>query len=259
MNYLNIAGYKFISLNDLPEMRSVFLEQCLVLQFKGTILLSEEGINISLSGAVEQIALFKTYLAKDLRFADMTFRESYSDIQPFKFMRVKLKKEIITMKQPSIHAELKRAPSISPIDFKQWLDEKRDITILDTRNDYEIKYGTFANAIDLKIKDFSEFPHQQEKINPDKPIVMFCTGGVRCEKAALQLMDAGYSEVYQLEGGILNYFSEVGGAHYNGECFVFDHRVALDAHLQPTRNQQCIICESPITPDQQAVGCASCH
>ncbi len=259
MNNLNIAGYKFISLSDLPDLRTAFLEQCLAFHFMGTILLSSEGINITLSGAVENIKLFKAYLAEDPRFSDITFRESYSNQQPFKFMRVKIKKEIITMKQPTIHPEIKKAPSITPTDFKQWLDDKRDITVLDTRNEYEVRFGTFSQATHLNIKDFSEFPSMQKKINSQKPIVMFCTGGIRCEKAALQLMEAGFQEVYQLEGGILNYFSEVGGDHYQGECFVFDHRVALDTDLQPTKNQQCIVCEGPITRDQQAVGCVSCN
>lgn len=232
MQILNIAGYKFITLTELSELRVRLLEMCLALNTKGTILLSQEGINISLAGTFENISSFKAYLKEDARFADVTFRESYSEAEPFKRMKVKIKKEIITMRCPDIRPELGRAPSIAPEEFKLWLDENRDITILDTRNDYEVECGTFRGAINLKIDDFCEFPRSIETITCEKPIVMFCTGGIRCEKAALQLLKTGCKEVYQLEGGILNYFKTVGGDHYEGDCFVFDQRVALNPKLQ---------------------------
>lgn len=242
----NIAGYKFVALQDVVEMRSAFLEKCGSLGLKGTILLSSEGINISLAGTQEAIAGFKSYLHADARFADMTYRESFSDEQPFRRMKVKLKKEIITMKQSDVKPVEMRAPSVSPKEFKQWLDENRDITVLDTRNDYEMQFGTFDNAVNLHLKDFSEFPEKSKSLAKDKPVVMFCTGGIRCEKAAIYLLNSGHEKVYQLEGGILNYFSEVGGEHYNGECFVFDGRVALDATLKSTGAEQCQVCQNPI-------------
>ena len=121
----------------------------------------------------------------------------------------------------------KRAPSISPTTFKQWLDENRDIIILDTRNDYEIEMGAFTNAVNLHLQDFCQFTQSLKNIPREKPIVMYCTGGIRCEKAALHLINEGYNDVYQLDGGILNYFEKVGGSHYTGECYVFDERVAL--------------------------------
>jgi UPF0176 protein len=232
MKILNIAGYKFITLTALSELQTSFLEKCRALSLKGTILLSAEGINITLSGEFSQITAFKDSLLQDERFADITFRESLSETVSFKRLKIKLKNEIITLRRPEVRPENERAPSISPEEFKQWLDENRDITILDTRNDYEVKLGTFDNAINLHIGDFSEFPKAAEAINRDKPVVMFCTGGIRCEKAGIHLLNAGFPNVYQLEGGILNYFTRVGSAHYHGDCFVFDERVALNPKLE---------------------------
>lgn len=257
MQILNIAGYKFVSLEALPALRSHLLEKCESLELKGTILLSPEGINLSLAGPVHQIEACKAFLKEDARFADLTYRESRSDFVPFKRMKVKLKKEIITMRHPEVQPGSERAPDISPLEFKRWLDENRDITVLDTRNDYEVQFGTFRNAVNLHIDDFCEFPQAAEAVARDKPIVMFCTGGVRCEKAAIHLKNAGFSEVYQLDGGILNYFAEVGGAHYDGECFVFDERVAVDAKLQTTGTVQCLVCYGPVK--QSATSCESCQ
>ncbi len=231
---LNIAGYKFISLSKLPEWRSILLEKTSELALKGTILLSKEGINITLAGLPGEVRAFIQFLQDTESFSDMTFRESYSDARPFKRMYVKIKQEIITLRQPAIHPEQKAAPDISPKELKQWLDEKRDITLVDTRNDYEIEYGTFKNAQNLHLEDFGEFPAVVNQVSRDKPIVMFCTGGIRCEKAAWVMLNAGYTNVYQLRGGILNYFAEVGRDHYEGECFVFDERVAVDTNLKPT-------------------------
>jgi UPF0176 protein len=257
MNILNIAGYKFLPLADLADLQSRWLSHCESLELKGTILLSAEGVNITLAGTRENIDAFRTELRQDERFDDMTFRESFSTFQPFEHIKVKIKPEIITMRQPDLAVD-KRAPSISPQEFKQWLDEKRDITVLDTRNDYEVRFGTFAGAINLHINDFNEFPHAaSEKTPREKPVVMFCTGGIRCEKAALQLLNDGYSEVYQLDGGILNYFAEVGGDHYHGECFVFDQRVSVDPDLQVTGTQQCVICEGPIKATSDS--CVTCR
>lgn len=225
MLFLNIASYQFVVLDNLPALKNRFLEKCESLSLKGTILLSTEGINVGMSGTHEAIAEFKKFLSSDSRFASMTFREGSSEFPVFKRLKIKLKKEIITLKQPQVDATKQRAPAILPRELKQWLDEKRDITLLDTRNDYEVALGTFAGATILPIKHFSEFPNTINHIDKEKPVVMFCTGGVRCEKAALYMEDQGYKEVYQLDGGILNYFKEVGGAHYQGGCYVFDERV----------------------------------
>lgn len=246
MQIQNIAGYKFISITELSELRLQLQTKCDELALKGTILLSSEGMNLNLAGTMANIALFKEYLKQEPLFVDMTYRESYSSFQPFKRLKVKIKKEIITMRRDEVQPEVKRAPSLSPQELKQWLDENREITLLDTRNDYEVRFGTFHKAVNLHIDDFCEFPQTAETVTREKPVVMFCTGGIRCEKAAIHLLNAGFPEVYQLHGGILNYFAEVGGAHYDGECFVFDERVALDANLQMTGTAQCTKCQGPV-------------
>ncbi|OAI49385.1 hypothetical protein AYO45_02675 [Gammaproteobacteria bacterium SCGC AG-212-F23] len=229
MFILNIAAYRFVALSELPALREQFLTECERLQLKGTVLLAPEGINLSLAGIAASVALLKAYLQQDARFADMMFRETVSDFVPFKRLKVKLKKEIIALRRPEVQPEKNRAPAISPEIFKQWLDEKRDITVLDTRNNYEVELGTFQNAVNLALNDFCEFPEAITHVDRSKPVVMFCTGGIRCEKASIVMQNAGFSEVYQLEGGILNYFKKVGDAYYHGECFVFDERVVVSA------------------------------
>ena len=233
MSILNIAGYKFVPLSDLALLRADLLAVCRELQLKGTILLSLEGINLTLAGECADVESFKNYLKNNPFFSEMSFRESYSSFVPFKKMKIKLKKEIITMRCPEIQPDKHTAPRISPKQLKEWLDEERDFLLLDTRNDYEVDFGTFSRAKHFNLNHFCKFPQEAEKLERTKPIVMFCTGGVRCEKAGAYMVEAGFPEVYQLDGGILNYFSEVGGAHYDGECFVFDERVALDSRLQP--------------------------
>jgi UPF0176 protein len=247
----NIAGYKFIPLIELNKLQSMLLAKAVECHCLGTILLSAEGINLSLAATPEDMQTFRAFLCSDERFADMTFRESMTTYQPFKLMKVKLKKEIITMHKPDVRPEITRAPSIAPAELKQWLDQKRDITILDTRNDYEVRFGTFDNAMHFQLADFGEFPAASEALPQNKPIVMFCTGGIRCEKAALHLLNAGFPEVYQLEGGILNYFAEVGEAHYHGECFVFDQRVSVNPQLQESGAVQCVGCQGPVSIEQQ--------
>ncbi len=265
MRILNIAGYKFISLDDLLKRRKFLLDQAIDLELKGTILLSSEGINLSLAGLPENIARFISTLKNDPCFSDMTFRESYSSFQPFNRMQVKIRNEIITLRQPNVDPMHEVAPALSPEEFKQWLDEERDITILDTRNEYEMRFGTFKDAKNLELKDFGEFPTRLENVSAEKPIVMFCTGGIRCEKAALVMLNAGYKNVYQLQGGILNYFAKVGGDHYQGECFVFDQRVAVDTNLVTTGTIQCLVCEGPVKKAEQTdahyipgVSCPAC-
>ncbi|OGT58949.1 MAG: hypothetical protein A3F14_00510 [Gammaproteobacteria bacterium RIFCSPHIGHO2_12_FULL_43_28] len=237
MQILNIAGYKFTELADLSTLKTQFYNECAKLGLKGTILLSYEGVNINLAGTIQAIQSYKASLAHDVRFSDMTWRESYSVIVPFKRLKVKLKKEIITLRKPEIKPQAQKAPQLAPEKFKQWLDENRDIIVLDTRNDYEIEFGSFKNSIHLNLKHFTDFAKVSSQVAKEKPIVMFCTGGIRCEKAALHMINEGYKDVYQLQGGILNYFSEVGGSHYDGDCYVFDERVALTPDLEAAINR----------------------
>jgi UPF0176 protein len=223
----NIAGYKFISLASLDTLRAELHALCAQEGLKGTILLSSEGINITLAGPVTNMSVLKSFLQNDSRFADITFHVTYSDAQPFRFLKVKIKKEIITLRKPEANPVCARAPSIAPEILKQWLDEKRDITLLDTRNDFEVRLGTFTGAVNPQIGNFGEIPVVLEALPKTKPVVMFCTGGIRCEKAALYMLNHGFAEVYQLDGGILGYFAKVGGVHYEGECFVFDERISV--------------------------------
>lgn len=236
---LNISAYKFIPLQDAADLRTTLLDRALALELKGTILLAEEGINLFLAGTGEAVKNFVTQLQTDPRFADMAPKESWSAKQPFRKMLVKVKREIIRMNHPTIRPAEGRAPAVAAATVKRWLDQGHDdagrpVVTLDTRNAFEVDHGTFVNAIDWRIDKFTEFPqalldHKAELT--DKTVVSFCTGGIRCEKAAILMRDAGLENVYQLEGGILKYFEETGGAHYQGGCFVFDEREALGTDL----------------------------
>ena len=241
MSIINLSAYRFVSLDDLPALRERVLERCESLALKGTILLAPEGINLFLAGPREPIDAFMDWLRSDPRFAGLEPKESVSDDAPFGRMRVRLKKEIITMRMPAIRPEGTRAPSVAPRTLQRWLaqgrdDEGRELVLLDTRNDYETDVGLFENAVDYRLSSFTEFP---EAIAADraryenKTVVSYCTGGIRCEKAALHLQDIGIDNVYQLEGGILKYFEETDGTHWRGDCFVFDERGAVDKRLAP--------------------------
>jgi UPF0176 protein len=257
--YVNIAAYKFISFDDTVEKRPEFRALCEELDLKGTILLSPEGINLFLAGLREPIDRFLAWLRSDPRFADLQVKESYSDRQPFTRMLVKLKREIITMKLPLIKPEEGRAPAVEAQTLKRWLDQGHDdagkpVVMLDTRNAFEVDVGSFENTVDFRIEKFSEFPEVIAEHKDDyagKTVVTFCTGGIRCEKAAIHMQNIGFDSVYQLEGGILKYFEEVGGAHYSGDCFVFDYRTALNPKLEATETAQCFACRAVVTPREQ--------
>lgn len=245
VNIVTISCYKFITLDDREALKADLTARCLALDLKGTILLAPEGINMFLAGTRAAIDAIIAHLRSDARLSDLQPKESISALPPFGKLRVRLKKEIITMKHPLIRPEAGRAPSLAAATLKTWLDRGHDdagrpVVLLDTRNSYEVAAGSFAGAIDYQITVFSEFPAQiaaQKTADPNpfdgKTVVTFCTGGIRCEKAAIYMQEIGVKNVFQLEGGILKYFEEVGGAHYTGDCFVFDNRTVLDADLQP--------------------------
>jgi UPF0176 protein len=242
---LNLSAYKFITIEDGAAWRPHVLDRCAALGLRGTILLAPEGINLFIAGAIEPVRDFMHYVRTDPlfegKFADLHFKESLSDTQPFGRMLVKLKREIITMKKPAIRPEEGRAPSVDATTLKAWLDRGHDdqgrpVVMLDTRNAFEVDVGTFDHALDYRIAKFSEFPRVIEAHREalrGKTVVSFCTGGIRCEKAAIHMKEVGIEHVYQLEGGILKYFEEVGGAYYTGDCFVFDDRTALNPALAP--------------------------
>jgi UPF0176 protein len=236
---LNISTYKFIPLTDTAALRDALETRALSLNLKGTILLAPEGINLFLAGTEPEVSAFMEELKSDARFAELAPKESWSASPPFRKMRVKVKGEIIRMNHPTIQPAQGRAPAVDALTAKRWLDQGHDdsgrpVITLDTRNTYEVDEGTFEGAIDWRLNKFTEFPQalQAHKAElADKTVISFCTGGIRCEKAALYMHEAGLPHVYQLEGGILKYFEETGGAHYSGGCFVFDERRALDAAL----------------------------
>ena len=251
--YVNIAGYRFIDLSDRDELRAPFLEICLELELKGTVLLSPNGINFFVAGTHEAIEQYVSFLEEDERFQGISLHISYSEYQPFKRMLVRLKNEIISLGMDEIKPAERKGQYIQPKEFKKWLDEGKEIMILDTRNDYELRVGTFENAIDLDIKSFREFPEATKKLEQDKttPVVMFCTGGIRCEKASVVMENQGWENVYQIKGGILGYFKECGGAYWNGDCFVFDKRVSVNSELEESDHVLCFECRNPLSVEEQ--------
>lgn len=237
----NIAAYRFVSLHDLDVRRQNLIEVTDRLGLKGTILLTPEGINLFLAGTDSQIAAFLAWLNSDPAFSGIEVKYSYSDAVPFKRMKVKIKQEIIRMNHPTIRPEAGRAPSVEPQTAARWItqghdDAGRPVVFLDTRNDFEVQAGTFSGAINWHLSKFTEFPdavRANKEMFEGKTVVSFCTGGIRCEKAAILMEEEGIANVYQLEGGILKYFEETGGVGYEGTCFVFDERETLDPGLHP--------------------------
>ncbi|WP_426321122.1 sulfurtransferase [Microbacterium sp. E-13] len=237
---LNVSGYLFTRIDDPTDLRPVLRERAVAAGLRGTILLAEEGINLFLAGEADAVRGFVAELRADPRFAALTTKESWSATQPFGKMLVKVKREIIRMDHPTIRPEAGRAPAVAPATLRRWLDSGRDergrpVVLLDTRNAFEVDYGSFDGAVDWRIERFTQFPDAAAAAVGDlegKTVVSYCTGGIRCEKAAIYLREAGV-DAYQLEGGILGYFEQVGGDHWSGECFVFDEREALTPGLAP--------------------------
>ncbi len=241
-NILNIAAYRFVTITQPVVFALALRETCATLELKGTILLAPEGINLFLAGSAPKVQKFVAdVLRADPRFSPIEIKESWSEEVPFKRMKVKLKKEIVTFRQPQINPALTPAPNVTAETFKKWLDDGRELVILDTRNRVEFDAGAFHGSVQLGNNNFTDFAAALATAPAEwknKTVVTFCTGGIRCEKAAPFLQAHGFNDVYQLQGGILKYFETVGRAHYRGDCFVFDERTTLDAELQPSHPQQ---------------------
>jgi len=251
---VNIAAYRFAPLENLQSRRSELIEFCRARQLRGTILLSPEGINLFVAGLQMEIEELLTQLRAIPGLEPLSAKYSYTAEQPFKRMLVRLKREIIAFGVAGIDPAKRTSPKIAPAQLKAWLDEGRKITLLDTRNDYEVKLGTFANALAIGVDQFRDFPQAVAELPEqlkDETIVMFCTGGIRCEKAGPFMESQGFRNVLQLDGGILKYFEDCGGAHYQGDCFVFDQRVGVDPTLQRSDAAQCFACLSPLTASEQ--------
>ena len=252
---VNIAGYKFEPLVDPIDLVSLYQKKCDELELKGTMLISKNGINFSLAGTQQATDTIIAFLEEDNRFLNIPLKVTYSETQPFRRMKVRLKKEIISLGRKDINPRELTGERISPQDLKNLLDNKEDVLVLDTRNEYETRVGKFENAIDLNLDTFRDFPEAIESLPEeykDKQIVMYCTGGIRCEKASAVMMKAGFADVKQLEGGVLDYFKETGGAYWEGDCFVFDERVALDTELNETDYIYCYICREPLSAEEKA-------
>jgi len=256
---INISGYRFEKLEYLPVLQADMHAALSTTGVLGTILLADEGINIALSGRREQIDLAIEYFHSDEQFRGIWLKESLSEEVPFSKLKVRIRHEIIAFEGADAsdkHLQRQEAPALSPHTVARWLDEGRDMTLLDTRNTYEIESGTFERAEHLNIAHFRDFQDAVTKaladgrLQLDKPTITFCTGGIRCEKAAPWMLEQGFKEVYQIEGGVLNYFEQCAGKHWQGDCFVFDDRVEVDKKLVPTGATWCTYCQLTIASGQ---------
>jgi UPF0176 protein len=264
------ALYKFVSLKNYQELQKPLSDFCRSNGIKGTLLLASEGINGTVSGTREAIDRLVSYLKNDLFINDIEYKESFADKHPFFRLKIRLKKEIVTLAQPDVNPNVKVGTYVDPQD---WNDLIRDpnVLLIDTRNDYEVKIGTFKNAIDPKTQCFTEFPDyvsQNLDKTKHKKVAMFCTGGIRCEKASSYMLSQGFNEVYHLKGGILKYLETVPAEEslWEGECFVFDQRVAVKQGLEQGSYHQCHGCRMPISEADQnspyfekGVSCPNCY
>ena len=272
--YLTAALYKFVSLPDFKALQAPILAACTNHNIKGTLLLAEEGINGTIAALPDDIHALLNYLRTDSlfqnRFADLEHKESFADEHPFYRMKVKLKKEIVTLGVPGVSPTKKVGTYVKPEDWNALISDP-DVVLIDTRNDYEVDIGTFKGAIDPKTTTFREFPEyiaQNFDRTKHKKVAMFCTGGIRCEKASSYMMDQGFEEVYHLEGGILKYLETVPEAEsmWEGECFVFDQRVAVKHNLAVGDFDQCYACRHPLSPTEMlsaqytaGISCPYCY
>lgn len=269
-NYVVCALYKFVALDDYKEKRQPLLDEMEKLGIKGTLLLAKEGINGTISGSREAIDAILAYLNSDTRLNPISYKESYDETQPFYRTKVKLKKEIVTLGVEGIDPRKVVGTYVKPQEWNALISDP-DVVLIDTRNDYEIEIGTFKNAVDPNTKTFREFPeYVKNNMDPQKQkkVAMFCTGGIRCEKSTAYMKEMGFEEVYHLEGGILQYLEDVPKEEsmWEGDCFVFDNRVAVNHDLEKSVYDQCYACRLPITEEDKqselfepGVSCPRCH
>ena len=252
-NVSNITGYKFIPITNTKSLQKLIIKYSTELNLKGTVLISKKGLNFSIAGETESIKSFTEFLCSDKRFSDIDIKTTYNDYQPFRKMLVRIKKEIISMGVDEIDPFISTGDKISPLELQEKLKNNEDVVLLDTRNEYEVRLGTFEQAIDLNLDSFRDFPKKVDILKNElesKEIVMFCTGGVRCEKASALMLKNGFKNVKQIDGGVINYFKETGGAYWKGDCFVFDDRVALDKNLKETDYVLCFRCREPLNKEE---------
>ena len=268
--YLTAALYKFVSLPDYKDLQMPILAKCQKNNIKGTLLLAEEGINGTIAGLPADIHNVLNLLRKDPRFSDLEHKESYAETHPFYRMKVRLKREIVTLGVQGVSPTKQVGTYVKPEDWNALISDP-DVILIDTRNDYEVDIGSFKGALDPKTTTFREFPEYVAK-NLDKTkhkkVAMFCTGGIRCEKASSYMMDQGFEEVFHLHGGILKYLETVPEEQslWQGECFVFDQRVAVKHNLEVGEYDQCYACRHPLSPTemhsaqyQAGISCPYCY
>tara|TARA_B100001939_G_scaffold136261_1_gene118294 strand:- start:745 stop:1680 length:936 start_codon:yes stop_codon:yes gene_type:complete len=266
------ALYKFVEIDDLLSLQSNLYEICEKNNIMGTILIANEGINGTISGKNNEINQTISLLKSDKRFANIEIKYSSTDKQPFHRMKVRLKKEIVTIGLPEINPNKKVGTYVKPDDWNDLISDP-NVVVIDTRNKYETKIGSFQNALDPETSSFREFPDwvkkfKSSKENANKKIAMFCTGGIRCEKASSLMKEEGFEDVYHLQGGILKYLETIDKENslWNGECFVFDQRVCLTDELEVGSYKMCFACRMPITEEEmqnekyiEGISCIYCY
>ncbi len=272
--FLTAALYKFVALPDFRDLQAPLLECCRRHQVKGTLLLAEEGINGTIAGSAEDVGAVLEHLRRDRRMADLEHKSSWADAAPFQRMKVRLKREIVTLGVPGVSPVHMAGRHVKPQDWNRLIADP-GVVVVDCRNDYEVAIGSFDGAVNPHTRSFSELPEWVSResaaggLLADKPrVAMFCTGGIRCEKSTAFMRMQGFEEVYHLEGGILKYLETVPAeeSSWQGECFVFDERVSVGHELLPGRHRLCLACGHPVSPDEQAlpefedgVSCPHCH
>ena len=266
------ALYKFVEIDDLLSLQSDLHEICEKNNIMGTILIANEGINGTISGKTNEINQTISLLKSDKRFTNIEIKYSSTDKQPFHRMKVRLKKEIVTIGLPEINPNKKVGTYVKPEDWNDLISDP-NVVVIDTRNKYETKIGSFQNALDPETSSFREFPDwvkkfKSSKENANKKIAMFCTGGIRCEKASSLMKEEGFEDVYHLQGGILKYLEIIDKENslWNGECFVFDQRVCLTDELEVGSYKMCFACRMPITEEEmqnekyiEGISCIYCY
>jgi UPF0176 protein len=269
--FLHYSGYRFFSLEEPQSLREEILAKGRELDIRGTLLLGREGCNAGISGTPEKLDAFEAYLQEQHKFPVIEWKVTSSETHTYRRMLVKVKKEIVTTGHTEIRPDEFTGAYLSPAQMHEWLGrENRDFLLLDTRNDYEVRLGKFKGAMDLGTKSFRSFLEKLEAWSPEekkKPVVTYCTGGIRCEKAtAIMLRKMGFEQVWQLEGGIIKYLEEYGAGHFEGECFVFDQRLSVDGNLQKTDVTMCHGCRGPLKPHDlldpryvEGESCAYCY
>ena len=264
MQITNIAGYQFIEITDVESICNQIQSVCDQTHLKGSVFISPEGINLSLAGSPQDVEFILEFLHSDCGFSLLLLNTSYSDEIPFKRLLIKTRDELVpTSEDNKACLEIQKTNNssyISSDELKQWLDNDQEFTLLDMRNSFEYELGSFDKANHLGLEQFRQLQETREKfksIPKSKPVVTFCTGGIRCEKAAPFIQSLGFEQVYQLKGGILNYLKIFKNQHWHGDCFVFDDRVSLDKDLKPSYAKLCQSCQITLQKDEEQF-CSNC-